>query len=296
MVKQQITLNNQVAREFAGLGVGTQNLAWTILGKPPTGTEQHIIHLGNNLRRSDFVVWLVEQLIKNKPLGVNWQDCLELIGWDCLEQYHKETYDHLQRIGDITKNLKYMLQRYALCDLEDYGYHGFENVRNQFCLTDQDWEMLQYAAIFHDHGKMGYPDHYWQIPEFNEQQAKEKEDHSRLFYFYGELFNVDRLVIGLSVLHHYPNQCYPQNGVVKNFIDLIKDQKFNFMLRLLVNFDIYEALTAYRSYSRGTRKGKFSHQQALEIMPTELKAIGTGFIPFIQGLKDHLGQATICPR
>ena len=296
MLRDEFLRSNMEARDFGSFEPGTMDLVLAVLGKAPRGTDEHIIHLGENLRRSDAVIEAAHNLEQDKPLIWGWPDWLNIISIECLKRFHEESFLHLQRVQRMMKKVRQLLEKFSPFDIPDYGYIEFKDVQKQLSvaeLTDDDWQMLDCASWFHDLCRMGYLVSFWETPgAFTPEQVKELEAHARLFYYLGEFFNVHRIVIGLSVLHHHPNKSYPHNGIVEKLTDLRLNAKFNLMLRILINLDIYEGMTGVRGY----RKELWSHEKVLPLMPRELGEIGTGYLPLIQALRDQTSGAIICPH
>ncbi len=293
MLRQEILRSNREAREFDSFSLVTKQLILTVLGETPRGTDQHILFLGENLRRSDLVIEAAEKLVREEPLILGWHDWFYVVSTECLQPYHEESFMHLQRTRRILLKIRSLLEKLGPFNIPDFGHKGYLKVQSQLNLTDDDWLMVELAAEIHDLCRMAYDVSFWQTPgKFTPQQLNELEFHARLFFYLGEFFNVDRKVVGLSVLHHNPNKHYPQNGIVREFEDLMADERFMVMLRLLVNLDIYEGMTGLRDY----RDKPLTHEKAIEIMPKELGDVGTDFMPLILALREKTQGPMICPH
>jgi hypothetical protein len=292
MVSDRVILKNQVARDFEAFAPETKNLIWTVAsGLAPTGTNEHIGYLAENLRRSDFVIEAAKKLIRGEPLVINWEDCLWLVMEECLKSYHEETYRHLLRMRQIMMEMFKMLAKQDPCQMDDFGHPEFHQL-NHFTLTKRDKMHLIWGASYHDICRMGYPVEYWNTQgAFSSEQRLMLEYHARLFFNLGEFFNVDPKVIALSLLHHFPNKHYPQNGFVSRYQHWIKQPKFSYMLKLLVTVDVYCGATDWRSY----RVERWGHQKVIrETLPTELaEGVGMGFVPFLEALHRQQGGTAL---
>lgn len=293
MLRQEFLRSNVEARDYQQFTHGTKLLIEAVLETAPTGTDKHILYLGQNLRRCDLVVEAANKLKQNKPLVIGWPDWLNLISLECLKSYHEESFLHLQRARRIMVKVRQLLKQYALSDVLSLGFSDLISANELLILTDDDWLLLDYASWYHDLCRMGYDLSFWETPgKFTPDQIKALEAHARLFFYLGEFFNVSREVVGLSVLHHYPNKHYPYNGIVKNLADLLAVGKFQVMLKLLINIDIYEGMTGLRGY----RKESWPHPKVVEAMPGELGEIGVDFIPILEALFQKTPGAVICPH
>ena len=278
-------------RDFKVFKPETQQLIWAVAGNPLPETSQPIIYLADNLRLSPLVIEAAGKLLKNQALIIRWVDWLTLLLMECLQHYHQETYLHVLRVRSIVRAIRQMLAKYGIEGIPNYGNADFQKIQENFIMTDKDWERLEFASWFHDLGKMAYPQKFWNTAgKFTDDQRKELEAHARLFYYLGEMFNVPQIVSGLSVLHHYPNLHYPQNGVVMRYKDLMGQKKFRQLLRMLITMDIYEAMSGIRTY----RPKIQSHQETIQKMPGELRKVGTGYIPLLEALKESLPGDRLC--
>ncbi len=293
MLQKEFLRSNVKAREFDSFEFGTKQLVKAVLGDALTGTDEHIICLGENLRRSDLVIGAAQNLLQEKPLVIGWPDWLYVVSEECLKPYHEESFMHLQRVKRILLKVRDLLEKYGPFNIPDFGHKEYLKVRDQLNLTEDDWLLLEYASWIHDLCRMAYPVSFWETPgKFSPAQVRDLEAHARLFYYLGEFFNVDRRVVGLSVLHHHPNKHYPHNGIVRKLADLTADEKFMVQLRLLINLDIYEGTTGIRGY----RREPWPHEKAIETMPGELGEVGTGYLPLIHALWEQTPGAMICPH
>ncbi|MCX6740570.1 MAG: hypothetical protein NTZ49_05070 [Candidatus Parcubacteria bacterium] len=190
----------------------------------------------------------------------------------------------------VAEQLK-LLEHQKPEQLDDFGCEDFRTMHH-FELTPEDQQNLKWAAAFHDLGRMCYPVSFWNTPgRFSQKQREQLEFHARNFYFLGEMLNVCQEVIALSVLHHYPNKGYPDNGIIAKLRPFLDQPKFQYMLKWLVTNDVYGGATDKRSY----RDQIWTHEQVIQqTMPVEMARVGLGWVPFIQALKQS-GQRVVCP-
>jgi len=248
--------------------------------------------LANNLRRDEAIINAADQLLKDQPLFWPAYDFLMIIRDNCLRPYHQESYLHLMRVQAIFQKFKkfWISGQFNALNRES-AEKGM--IPKGIIITDQEWLHLEWAHAFHDFCKMAYSVAFWdESGKFTAAQRKALHPHARWFYFLGEMFNVSESVVALSVLHHYLNHGYPDNGVVKQNQHFLNDAKFIFMLKILATTDIYEAMTGERSY----REGK-PHEFVIGKMPGELVNIGSIFIPHLDMVKetDFPSDEMICP-
>ena len=281
---------NYGIRNFAEMDIGTRQLVWAILGKAPPKTDKHVVILAENLNHSDLIVGLASKIANNEPLILDWVSLLNLVFIECLRNFHRESYEHMQRVRQIIREIKAMLAKHDIKDLPDYGVPQFNRIKKQLTLTEMDWVLLEHAACYHDLGKMAYSQEFWNTPgKFTDRQRKELEAHARVFFYLGEFLDVNQVVVGLSVLHHYPNLCYPKNGIIQKLNTLLAAtdfdrNKFQCMLEMLITVDIYEGISGVRSY----RRQRYGHEKTLTQMVGELGKIGQSYIPFLQAVWEML--------
>lgn len=285
--------NNREARDFATFEPLTQHLVWAVLNKAPAGTDRHIIQMAQNLRRSNEVIDAADCLVHNRPLEKPWPEWMDIVRDKSLRPFHEETYLHLLRVQRIIREKVKLLRMHKLSDFEAYANEDFRQMEH-FSLTEEDEKILSWAAGYHDLFKMGYPLEFWNTPgRFSDIQRQELELHAKFFYNLGEFFNVDRIVVALSVLHHYLTNHYPRNGTVAKVSYVLDDPKLFYMLKMLITDDTYEAITAERCY----RLEKISHKKAVtEILIQELRNIGTAFLTLLEVLFDSTPGAVLCPH
>lgn len=285
--------NNLEARDFGSFEPLTQQLIRAVLLQAPAGTDEHIMQMAKNLRRSKQVIEAADCLVRNQPLEKDWQDWLEIVSRKCLRPFHPETYLHLRRVQRIIRKKIELLQQYKLADFAEIANQDFLQIEH-FALTAEDEHILNWVAAYHDLFKMGYPLAFWNTPgRFSQEQRLELELHAKFFYNLGEFFNVNKLVVAMSVLHHYPTQHYPHNGTVAKVSYILNNPKYAYMLKLVITDDVYEAVTGKRKY----RLKIISHQEAMrEIMPQELKNIGTAFLTLLEVLFETTSGAVLCPH
>jgi hypothetical protein len=272
---------NYGVRNFAQMDIGTRQLVMAIMGKALPETDKYIIILAKNLNRSDLIFGLASKIANNESLILDWVSLLNLVFIECLHNFHLESYEHMLRVRRIIQEIKIMLAKHDIKNLPDYGIRQFNRIKQHLDLAETDWVLLEHAACFHDLGKMAFPLEFWNTPgKFTEAQR---------FFYLGEFLDVNQVVVGLSVLHHHPNLCYPKNGIVKKLnkqlaaIDF-DSNKFQYMLELLITVDIYEGISGVRSY----RKQRYGHEKTLTQMAGELGKIGESYIPFLQAVWEML--------
>ncbi|MCX6745014.1 MAG: hypothetical protein NTX82_05830 [Candidatus Parcubacteria bacterium] len=287
----KFVMNNQEPRDFSLLDQETQALASAVCGHKVTGMNVHLAHLAKNLRKSETIVWATKRVMKSEAIGINWEHLLNYVVEDCLKPFHEETYWHLKRMHRIMTEQFKLLEHQKPEQLDDFGCQDFRTMEH-FELTSSDQQNLKWAAAFHDLGRMCYPVSFWNTKgAFSLKQRKQLDFHARNFYFLGEMLNVYQEVIALSVLHHWPNKGYPDNGIIARLRPFLDQPKFQYTLNWLVTNDVYGGATDRRSY----RDHAWSHEQVIiETMPKEMARVGLGWVPFIQALKQP-GQGVVCP-
>ncbi len=291
MEAKKLVMNNQIPRDFDLLDPETRQLALAIGGRKVNGTNFHLGHLAKNLKRSEVAVWAARRVIRSEAIGINWEHLLDDIVETCLKEFHYETYRHLKRMhGIMAEELKY-LQHHQPAQMDDRGIKEFREMEH-FPLGEEEQAQMKWASSFHDICRMSYKVSYWKKKgKFTPLQRKQLDFHARNFFFLGQLFNVYQEVIALSVLHHYPNKGYPDNGIIAKLTPFLAQPKFQYMLNWLVTNDVYTGATDDRGY----RDQPYTHEQAIgQTMPTELGPVGMAWVPFIEAIKQP-GDKVVCP-
>ncbi len=284
------------ARDFWEFHPETQKLIIYTAGdfKCPESIIENpdIIRLAKNLSRSEAIKEAANHLLDGKPLFYSPIDFLLITRDECLRPYHEESFLHLMRMQAIFRDIRKLWEagKFDTIMKEFVQKIGYQE---EMFFSPDEWLYLEWAHAFHDFCKMAYTKEFWdESGTFNEAQRKALPSHARWFFYLGEMFAVPKEVVALSVLHHFRNQGYPDNGVVKANQEFLNDPKFMFMLGLLTTNDVYEAMTGKRSY----RDGK-PHEFVMNKLPSELTNIETDFMEILEITKEELfpGNSVISP-
>jgi len=242
-----------------------------------------IIRLGMNLRRSEAIKEAANLILEGKPLFFSPIDFLMIIRDECLRPYHEETWLHLSRTLGIFWDICKLWQA-GKFDAIMKALMQKAGLKTKIKFQPEEWLYLAWAHGLHDICKMAYKREFWdESGTFTDKQRACLHPHARWFDYLGEMFAVPRTVTALAVLHHYRNHGYPDNGVVKANQEFLEDPKFMFMLGLLTTDDVYEALSADRSYRKS-----LPHDVAMKIMPKELSSIESEHLVILEVLKQEL--------
>ena len=112
------------ARKFGSLNETTQQLVLAILQKL-VPVDQHIGDLANNLRVSPVIVDAAQSLYDEQCLLGTWQYYFDQITGVCLPAFHRESYDHCQRVPQIIAMIRQLIEVHGLANIPDYGIAGF---------------------------------------------------------------------------------------------------------------------------------------------------------------------------
>ena len=292
-IARRLYLTGNDAREFQSLNPETQYLIRILAGEEYIfEADEHIHFLGLNLRRSKVLVEIAHSLKSEEPLLITWQEGLDC-ALKCLDGYHAESYRHSLRVKELVLQTKRLWEKYCYGDLPqspvirqyfDQLRIAYPDCPSQYLdsatgFSESDWADVLYSALFHDLGKMGFPDWFWTKPgKFTEEQKGYRKNHPWLFFPLGEMFAVPLKVTALALYHHFLNLGYPQNDLTSLFGDYLQDYKFKCILCLLTTMDIYDGMRGERSY----RREVFSHEQVIAKMPNELGDIDLRFVPFLE--------------
>lgn len=281
MNQAKLVMNNQVARDFTSLAKETQQLALAVCGQVDSSLDNHLVHLAENLQTSELLVWAARQVIVSEAIGVNWEHLFDDMVENCLREFHEESYIHLRRMHRLMASQLVLSLHKKLSQIDDFGIKAFRRMKH-YLLNEDDQSHLKWASSYHDVCRMCYSREFWETPgPFSPEQRKQLDFHARNFYFLGEMYNVNPVVSALSVLHHWPNKGYPDNGIIAKLSPFLRDPKFRYMLNWLVTTDVYCGSTDRRSY----RDNVWDHIRVLKkTLPDELGKIGMGFVPFIHAL------------
>jgi hypothetical protein len=266
------------AREFRSLNIPTQQVVKAIL-ELEEPQDQHLAHFAHNLRVSEAIRSSAETLYNSEQLLGTWQEWLELVAHECLKPFHAESFDHCQRVPEVLRVIRQILARYGPKGVPDCGIEEFGQIRERLILSEEDWQKVEYAAKYHDQGKLAYSKGFWSYPgKFKDWQIEMKKAHPRMFYILGELFGVPLWVTGLAVFHHFLNLGYPENGLVAAFSDYLQDPLFLLEEMLLINCDCYDGIRGPRQYHRSI----FDHFQTIAKLRYELRKIGPAMLPLLE--------------
>lgn len=287
----RLVMNNQVARDFTSLARETQQLALAVCGQVDPSLDKHLVYLAENLRTSEVQVWAAKRVIDSQAIAINWEHLFDDVVDTCLREFHPETSIHLRRMQRLMKGQIMLRMHKRLSQIDDLGIKAFRRIKH-YLLNEEDQLHLEWAAAYHDICRMCYEREYWETPgPFTPEQRKQLDFHARNFLYLAEMYNVHPVVSALSVLHHYPNKGYPDNGVIIKLKPFLNQPKFRYMLKWLVTTDVYGGSTDRRAY----RPQAWTHLKVLkDTLPRELGSVGLGFVPFIHALWEP-GQPVACP-
>ncbi len=289
----RLYLTTNEAREFQSLNPETQYLIRLMTGEEYIfEADEHLHFLAINLSHSKALVEIAHSLKNEEPLLITWHEGLDY-ALKCLNSYHPESYRHSLRVKELVIKTKELWQNYCYGDLPQtpairqyfdqlqlvYPDCPGQYFDSEIGFSESDWSLIMYSALFHDLGKMGFPDWFWTKPgKFTEEQKGYRKNHPWLFFPLGEMFVVPLKVTALALYHHFLNLGYPQNNLTSLFGDYLQEYKFKCILCLLTTMDIYDGMRGERSY----RRQVFGHEQVIAKMPSELGGIDLRFVPFLE--------------
>ena len=145
-------------------------------------------------------------------------------------------------------------------------------IGEHYGLSNDDINMLKLAAVFHDIGKIGIPDHILLKPsQFNEDEWEIMKKHSEM----GEKILASADIEGskhvaLIIRHHHEHY----NGC--GYPDKLSGDNIPICARIISIADSYDAMAETRSYSR-----RRNHSEIMAILDKET---GTKHDPEIMGV------------
>ncbi len=136
----------------------------------------------------------------------------------------------------------------------------------------EDYEIIVLSAQLHDMGKMGVPDSVlMKEGKYTDEEFQAMKNHpvyaSDAIQKYSYLLPNNKFVIYMYQMARYHHERFDGNG----YPDRLSGYNIPFLARVLAVADVYDALTAKRSY-----KQAMSHDQACNII---MQGAGTQFDP-----------------
>ncbi|MCR4924110.1 MAG: HD domain-containing protein [Lachnospiraceae bacterium] len=129
-------------------------------------------------------------------------------------------------------------------------------------IAPEDYELILLAAQLHDMGKIGVPDSVLRKEgKYTDEEFRQMKNHtiyaSNAIEKYAYLLPNNKFIVYTYQMARYHHERFDGNG----YPDGLSGQNIPFLARVLAVADVYDALTAKRSYKQAT-----THEQAYNII------------------------------